>query len=131
MKSNKICSKLRKGANFAAANLQLRPRKTTMTVLWNTSFIVPLTLAVWHRSIDLVPLWAAEWTESDKHIKLIDLMTITMKKNNSDQTKGKPWTESVNFHCLTLYLQNAIMFSQIICCFSAFWCWFKGPTAPI
>ena len=22
-------------------------------------------------------------------------MTITMKKNNSDQTKGKPWTESV------------------------------------
>ena len=24
-------------------------------------------------------------------------MTITMKKNNSDQTKGKPWTESVNF----------------------------------
>ena len=21
-------------------------------------------------------------------------MTITMKKNNSDQTKGKPWTES-------------------------------------
>ena len=46
-------------------------------------------------SIDLVPLWAAEWTESDKHIKLIGLMTITMKKNNSDQTKGKPWTESV------------------------------------
>ena len=43
-------------------------------------------------SIDLVPLWAAEWTESDKHIKLIGLMTITMKKNNSDQTK--PWTES-------------------------------------
>ena len=35
--------------------------------------------------------------ESDKHIKLIGLMTITMKKNNSDQTKGKPWTESVNF----------------------------------
>ena len=47
-------------------------------------------------SIDLVPLWAAEWTESDKHIKLIGLMTITMKKNNSDQTKGKPWAESVN-----------------------------------
>ena len=47
-------------------------------------------------SIDLDPLWAAEWTESDKHIKLIGLMTITMKKNNSDQTKGKPWTESVN-----------------------------------
>ena len=46
-------------------------------------------------SIDLVPLWAAEWTESDKHIKLIGLMTIRMKKNNSDQTKGKPWTESV------------------------------------
>ena len=45
--------------------------------------------------IDLVPLWAADWTESDKHIKLIGLMTITMKKNNSDQTKGKPWTESV------------------------------------
>ena len=40
-------------------------------------------------SIDLVPLWA------DKRIKLIGLMTITMKKNNSDQTKGKPWTESV------------------------------------
>ena len=38
-------------------------------------------------SIDLVPLWAADWTESDKHIKLIGLMTITMKKNNSDQTK--------------------------------------------
>ena len=33
MKSNKICSKLRKGANFAAANLPLRPQKTTMTVL--------------------------------------------------------------------------------------------------
>ena len=49
-------------------------------------------------SIDLVPLWAAEWTESDKHIKLIVLMTITMKKNNSDQTKGKPWTESVKAH---------------------------------
>ena len=47
-------------------------------------------------SIDLVPLLAADWTESDKHIKLIGLMTITMKKNNSDQTKGKPWTESVN-----------------------------------
>ena len=47
-------------------------------------------------SINLVLLWAAEWTESDKHIKLIGLMTITMKKNNSDQTKGKPWTESVN-----------------------------------
>ena len=46
-------------------------------------------------SIDLVPLWAADWTESDKHIKLIGLMTITMKKNNSDQTKEKPWTESV------------------------------------
>ena len=48
-------------------------------------------------SIDLVPLWVAEWTKSDKHIKLIGLMTVTMKKNNSDQTKGKPWTESVNF----------------------------------
>ena len=47
-------------------------------------------------SIDLVPLWVAEWTESDKRIKLLGLMTITMKKNNSDQTKGKPWTESVN-----------------------------------
>ena len=46
-------------------------------------------------SIDLVSLLAAEWTESDKHIKLIGLMTITMKKNNSDQTKVKPWTESV------------------------------------
>ena len=45
-------------------------------------------------SIDLVPLLATEWTESDKHIKLIGLMTITMKKNNSDQTKGKPWTEA-------------------------------------
>ena len=33
MKSNKICSKLRKGANFAAANLPLRPQKTTMTEL--------------------------------------------------------------------------------------------------
>ena len=32
MKSNKICSKLRKGANFAAANLPLRPqKKNTMT----------------------------------------------------------------------------------------------------
>ena len=31
MKSNKICSELRKGANFAAANLPLRPQKTTMT----------------------------------------------------------------------------------------------------
>ena len=29
MKSNKICSKLRKGANFAAANLPLRPQKPT------------------------------------------------------------------------------------------------------
>ena len=47
-------------------------------------------------SIELVPLLAAEWTESDKHIKLIGLMTITMKKNNSDKSKGKPWTESVN-----------------------------------
>ena len=46
-------------------------------------------------SIDLVQLLAAEWTESDKHIKLIGLMTITMKKNNSDQTKGKPWTEEI------------------------------------
>ena len=45
-------------------------------------------------SIDLVPLLAAEWTESDKHIKLIGLMTINMKKNNPDQNKGKPWTES-------------------------------------
>ena len=50
-------------------------------------------------SIDLVPLLAAEWTESDKHIKLIGLMIITMKKNNSDQTKGKPWTESVKPKC--------------------------------
>ena len=47
-------------------------------------------------SIDLVRLWAAEWTESDEHSKLIGLMIITMKKNNSDQTKGKPWMESVN-----------------------------------
>ena len=31
MKSNKICSKLQKGANFAAANLPLQPQKTTMT----------------------------------------------------------------------------------------------------
>ena len=46
-------------------------------------------------SIDLVPLLAAVWTESDTHIKPIGLMTITMKKNNSNQTKGKPWTESV------------------------------------
>ena len=51
-------------------------------------------------SIDLVPLLAAEWTESDKHIKVICLMTITMKKNNSDQTKGKPWTESVKIFFL-------------------------------
>ena len=48
-----------------------------------------LTPAVWHRSIDLVPLWAAEWTESDKHIKLIGLKTLTMKKNNYDQAKHK------------------------------------------
>ena len=47
-------------------------------------------------SIDLVPLLAVEWRESDEHNKLIGLVTITMKKNNSDQTKGKPWTESVN-----------------------------------
>ena len=52
---------------------------------------------IWHMSIDLVLLWTAEWMESDKHIKLIGLMTITMKKNNSDQTKGKPWTESVKW----------------------------------
>ena len=26
--------------------------------------------------------------------------------------------------------RNAIMFSLIICCFSAFWCWFKGPSTP-
>ena len=57
---------------------------------------MPLTPAVWHRSIDLVPLWAAEWTESDKHIKLIGLKTITMKKNNYDQAKRKTWMESVN-----------------------------------
>ena len=31
MKNNKICGKLRKGVNFAAANLPLRPQKTTMT----------------------------------------------------------------------------------------------------
>ena len=30
-KNNKICGKLRKMANFAAANLPLRPQKTTMT----------------------------------------------------------------------------------------------------
>ena len=74
--------------------------------LWNTSFIVPLTLAVWHMSIDLMPLWAAEWTESDKHIKLIGLMTITMLKNNSDQTKGKPWKESVKSVWIHLYYRN-------------------------
>ena len=31
MKNNTICGKLRKMANFAAANLPLRPQKTTMT----------------------------------------------------------------------------------------------------
>ena len=31
MKNNIICGKLRKMANFAAANLPLRPQKTTMT----------------------------------------------------------------------------------------------------
>ena len=36
-----------------------------------------------------------EWTESDKHIKLIGLKTITMKKNNYDQAKRKTWMESV------------------------------------
>ena len=51
---------------------------------------VPLTLAVWHMSIDLVPLLAAEWTESDKHIKLIGLMTITMKKNTLTKPKENP-----------------------------------------
>ena len=65
-------------------------------------------------SIDLVPLWAAEWTESDKHIKLIGLMTITMKKNNSDQTKGKPWTESVySFHLLGFPNPIAGYFQQV------------------
>ena len=58
-------------------------------------------------SIELVPLLAAEWTESDKHIKLIGLMTITMKKNNSDQTKGKPWTESVKSLRFVLLLLNS------------------------
>ena len=32
--------------------------------IWNTSFIVPLTAAVWQQFIDIVPLWAPEWTES-------------------------------------------------------------------
>ena len=63
-------------------------------------------------SIDLVPLWAAEWTESDKHIKLIGLRTITMKKNNSDQTKGKPWRESVKENristCQALSIQSLL-----------------------
>ena len=64
------------------------------------SYGTPVSLCLWHRwygtrSIDLVPLWAAEWTESVKHIKLIGLKTITMKKNNFDQTKRKTWTESV------------------------------------
>ena len=85
--------------------------------LWNTSFIVPLTLAVWHMSIDLVPLWAAEWTESDKHIKLIGLMTITMKKNNSDQTKGKPWTESVKRDSEIIMVRNYFFTSQFWCNF--------------
>ena len=31
MKNNEICGKLRKGTNFAAANLPLRPQETTMT----------------------------------------------------------------------------------------------------
>ena len=56
---------------------------------------MPLTLVVWHRSIDLVLPWAAEWTESDKHIKLIGLKTITKKKKNYDQAKRKTWSESV------------------------------------
>ena len=64
-------------------------------------------------SIDLVPLLAAEWTESDKHIKLIGLMTITMKKNNSDQTKGKPWTESVKGSITGQYNINAAHVTQI------------------
>ena len=38
MKNNKICGKLQKGANFAAANLPLGQQKTTMTAIglaWN------------------------------------------------------------------------------------------------
>ena len=34
--------------------------------IWNTSFIVPLTAAVWQKFVDIVPLWAPEWTESVK-----------------------------------------------------------------
>ena len=44
----------------------------------------------------------AEWTESDKHIKLIGLKTITMKKNNYDQAKRKTWMESVKICNLPL-----------------------------
>ena len=40
MKNNKICGKLQKMANFAAANLPLRPQKTTMTdMIYALSFI--------------------------------------------------------------------------------------------
>ena len=56
------------------------------------------------RSIDLVPLWAAELTESGKHIKLIGLKTITMKKNNYDQAKRKTCMESVKFPPFWLFL---------------------------
>ena len=59
-------------------------------------------------SIDLVPLWVAEWTESDKHIKLIGLKTITMKKNNYDQAKRKTWTESVKGRIKTYFLDFII-----------------------
>ena len=66
-------------------------------------------------SIDLVPLLAAEWTESDKHIKVICLMSITMKKNNSDQTKGKPWTESVEGFCRAGYVLFNFFSENIAC----------------
>ena len=71
---------------------------------------MPLTLAVWHRSIDLVPLSAAEWTESDKHIKLIGLKTITMKKNNYDQAKRKTWTESVKCGVIALVKRKFVFY---------------------
>ena len=47
-KSNKICSKLRRGANFAAANLPLRPQKTTMTALPIRCSILPFSCSYHH-----------------------------------------------------------------------------------
>ena len=50
MKSNKICSKLRKGANFAAANLPLRPQKTTMTGQGGGGLEQGMEEEVWNRT---------------------------------------------------------------------------------